>query len=372
MIKKILSIFIFPLVVSTNIIAQDTSRVAPTANETEHPHTVTLTGYVDAYYARYTDSVGKGNFQQFPTTAPRDNSFGLNMAMLTAKYTNDKVRGILTLHYGDIVLSTWSKSYTYVQEANAGFSICKKLWLDAGFFRSHVGTEGIFGKENITSSVAIATFNEPYYEAGFRLNYNPSDKLMINFYLLNGYNIIEDNNNKKSWGMLATYIVNDKLNLGYSNYFGDDSNLKDSVTHFRMFHNLFINYQNKKIKMQLGADYCTQEHSDTSGKKMATMFNALATVRYQFAKKFAMYTRGEVYNDPSGILSGIEPNKVNRKIGLELWGVTYGIEYKPSANSYIRIEGRELQCDPNQQIFRWDGKNQSHRSEIGLHLGVHF
>jgi len=379
MIKKILAAFYFISFFSANLFAQDTAEVIKSVKEPE-PHAFTLSGYVDAYYATYTDSVGKDkktgqpNFQQFPTTAPRSNSFGLNMAMISAKYATDKVRSTITLHYGDIVLSTWSPTYTFVQEANAGVRLCKKVWVDAGFFRSHVGTEGIFGKENITSSVAVATFNEPYYEAGVKLNYNPSDKLAINVFLLNGYNIIEDNNKKKSVGMLATYVFNDKLNLGYSNYFGDDTpdTLKNAPTHFRMYHNLFINYQNKKFKAQVGGGYCTQEHSDTTKKKTASMYNALATVRYQFAKKYAIYTRGEIFNDPSGILSGIVANTENKQIGLKLWGITAGIEYKPTDNSYIRIEARQLQCDANQEIFHWNGKNQNYRSEIGIHLGVHF
>lgn len=371
MIKKALAIFCLITFFAEGMSAQDTIQPATTINALEH-HNFSISTYVDAYYASYTDSVGQGNFQKFPTTAPRSNSFGLNMAMITAKYSTGHIRSNITLHYGDIVLSTWSKNYQFIQEANAGFAICKKLWFDAGFFRSHIGAEGIFGKENITSSVAVGTFNQPYYEAGLRFNYLPTDKLSISVYLLNGYNIIEDNNNKKSLGMLATYIFNDKLSLSYSNYLGDDSPISDTLTHFRSYHNIYLNYQNKKLKVQLAADYCTQQNSDTTHKHTASMYNALATVRYQALKKYGVYGRGEIYNDPSGILSGIYIDKTNRQTGLKLWGITAGIEYKPTDNSYVRLEARQLQCDPNLEIFRWNGKNQSNRSEIMMHIGVHF
>src|SRR5205085_421107 len=52
---------------------------------------IEISGYVDAYYAFYTDSVGTGNFQKFPSVSPRSNQFGLNVAMLTAKYSAEKV-----------------------------------------------------------------------------------------------------------------------------------------------------------------------------------------------------------------------------------------------------------------------------------------
>ncbi len=83
------------------------------------------------------------------------------------------------------------------RKANAGVRLCKNLWLDAGFFRTHVGTEGLFPKENITSSVAVATYFEPYYEAGLKLSYAATEKLALSLYVLNGYNLYEDNNKKE-------------------------------------------------------------------------------------------------------------------------------------------------------------------------------
>src|ERR1051326_4059027 len=64
-------------------------------------------GYTDVYYAHYTDSVGPGKFQKFPTVSARSNSFGLNILMFTARYDAEKVRAKATLHFGDIPLSTW-------------------------------------------------------------------------------------------------------------------------------------------------------------------------------------------------------------------------------------------------------------------------
>src|SRR5205085_7014229 len=143
-----------------------------------------------------TDSVGEGKFQKFPSISPRSNQFGLNTAHITFQYDAEKIRALATLHYGDIPVSAWSGTFNSIMEAHAGVRLCKKLWLDAGFFRTHFGTEGLLPKENFTSSVSVNTFYEPYYESGLRLNYNPSDKLAINLYVLNGYNMYEENNEK--------------------------------------------------------------------------------------------------------------------------------------------------------------------------------
>ncbi len=335
---------------------------------------VVFSGYVDAYYAYYTDSLGNGNYQKWPSISPRSNQFGLNTAMITAQYDADKVRGIITLHYGDIARSAWSNTFNPIMEAHAGVRLCKKLWLDAGFFRTHFGTEGLLPKENFTSSVSVNTWHEPYFESGMRLNYNPSEKLAINLYVLNGYNIYEDNNTKKSIGILATYALGGKGNIGYSNYTGDDTpTAADSITHLRIHNNVFFNYTIKKLKIQVGMDYCMQENSDLKDtKKGATMMSGVASLKYQFIPTFAGYARYEFFNDPQGFMGGVLVDQKGEATGLKLWGITGGVEYKPTDASYIRLECRQLIADQDQEIFRWDKHITNGRTEVLLNLGISF
>ncbi len=335
---------------------------------------IEISGYVDAYYAYYTDSAGIGNFQKkFPSVSPRSNSFGLNVAILTAKYAGEKIRGIATVHFGDIPLSAWSTKYNFIQEANAGIRLCKTLWLDGGFFRTHFGTEALFPRENYTSSVSVGTFFEPYYEAGFRLNYNPNEKLSFFLYALNGYGIYEDNNKKKSAGLLVTYIFSDKLNIGYSGYYGDDSPDSSLQNHFRHAHNVFLNFKGKKFKITFGGDVCFQQNSDLSNNiKPATMWSAVNIISYLPTSKFRIYTRQEIFSDPQAMMSGAFKDINGNLTGYKLWGITAGVEYKPTDNSYIRLEGRQIETDAAQEIFRWKGEGEDSRTEMMLNFGISF
>ena len=360
--QKIATAFFLLQVLSAQANAQDSAKVSP----------FSFSGNVDGYYSYYTDSVGIGNFQKFTSVSPRSNSFGLNVAMVTGRYNTKKLRACIGLHYGDIPLSSWSKTFNFIQEAYAGVRLSKKIWLDAGFFRTHTGAEALFPKENITSSVSIATFNEPYYEAGFRVNYKPTDKLAIDLYALNGYNIYEDNNKKKSFGLLAVYTFNDRVNIGYSNYLGDDAAPPVTGSRFRIFQSLFINYIGEKIKLQGDLDYAIQQNGDTAQNSSARMVSGFATIRYQAVKRFAVYSRGEFITDPSGFLSGAFTDNTNRTTGLKLFGITAGMEYKPDENAYIRFETRQLQCDRDQLIFRHNRENTNNRTELMLHMGVYF
>lgn len=113
------------LSIVAKINAQDSLIALKIKDATTSP--LTFSGYIDSYYAYYTDSVGIGNFQKFPTTSPRSNSLGLNLAMITAKYTTEKFRSTISLHYGDIVRSSWSTDYSFLQEAHAGFMLNKSV-----------------------------------------------------------------------------------------------------------------------------------------------------------------------------------------------------------------------------------------------------
>ena len=371
MLTKKLSSLIASLILFSGIIVQENATA-----QTKDSASFKVSWYIDAYYAYYTDSLGPGDYQKFPSVSPRSKQFGLNTAQVTFQYDAEKIRGTVVLHYGDIPVSAWSGTFNNIMEAHAGVMLCKKLWLDAGFFRTHFGTEGLLPKENFTSSVSVNTFYEPYYESGFRLNYNPSDKLVINFYVLNGYNIYQENNDKKSIGMLATYALGDKGNIGYSNYIGDDTptvpDSIQSVSHARFHQNLFWNYQIKKLKIQVGGDYCMQANSDTTGTKNASMTSGVISLKYQFNKKYAAYVREEFFNDAQGFMSTRFMDSNNIQTGYKLVGATLGVEYKPTENSYIRLEGRNLMMDEAQDIFVWDGKYRNSRKEILLNMGISF
>ena len=326
-----------------------------------------LSGYADAYYARYTDSVGQGNYQKFPVISPRNNQIGLNIVQLTGQYTTENVRAIVTLHYGDIPASAWSPQFNMIQEANVGIKLAKKVWVDAGFFKTHIGTEALLPKDNIASSLSIITNYEPWFQAGVKLTYLPNDKFLFCLHVLNGYNVFVDNNNRKSAGVSFLYTVNDRFNFGYYNLIGNE--LPDGVKgpHTRFLNNFVANYQlTPKFKAQVGADYIGQQNSGLVNTNMfASVYGAIVTLRYQLPKKVGVYGRYEMFSDKEGFLSGT----MNC---YQLNGVTLGAEYKPTDNSYIRLEGRELIMAENEKIFYTDGQYTNLRNEVMLNIGVWF
>ena len=102
------------------------------------------------------------------------------------------------------------------------------------------------------------------------------------------------------------------------------------------------------------------------------MYSGVAGLKLQFLKKFAVAARGELFSDPQGFMSGVFLDLANKYTGFKLWGITAALEYNPIRNGYIRVEGRMLQMDKNQEIFYWEGKNTSRRLELLCNIGYTF
>jgi hypothetical protein len=334
--------------------------------------------YVDAYYAHYTDSVGHGKYQKFGYVSPISDNFGINIAQLSAQYTSNLVRSTITLQYGDIPNVVWSPKFNYIQEAYAGIKICKKLWMDAGFFRTHIGTESMLPKDNICSSQAITSWTEPFYQSGVRFTYTPCDKVTSALYIVNGANQFVATNKKKAAGLALTYNFSDNFNIGYYNLLSDDTPDSLTMSHWRLWNNLVINWNvSKKIKLQAGVDYVTQENSDVQNAPTYTSYSTawgygtILTVKYQCCQKFGIYARYETLYDPVGVMVGPD-NYLSNDPSYELIGGTLGVEYKPTEDSYIRLEGRELEMAPDEKIFYTNGSFVNNRGEIMINTGISF
>lgn len=308
-----------------------------------------LSTYVDAYYAYDND---KNIFQEqrlLDLISPYRDQMRLNIAAVSLKYDAEKIRSTFTMHYGDIPDVNW-KPYTkfdMIQEANIGFSPYKNLWIDAGYFVTHIGAEGL-PKNNVLSSFALPVYVEPFLQSGIKVGYDFSEKFSACLHLINGYNVFEDNNKNKSIGMQMSYSPCEHLKISYNNIIGNEMPAGvDGKS--RIFNNLNFNIAPcKKIDIIASLDIGIQEkskRSDTTAS--AYTYGSFVSIRYKFNPKISTTIRGEFFQDMEGILSG--------NIGSYNWlkgnGITLGCEYRPVENAYVRLEGRYLRLDNEIKAF---------------------
>ena len=116
--RLIIGLLIVMMSISQKVKAQDSTRTAPS---------VTLSGYTDVYFATFSNDLEPNALQPFTTVSPRSDRFGLNVAQLSVAYAAERLRGTLTLHYGDIAEATWADPFRMIQEAQCGTKLAGRL-----------------------------------------------------------------------------------------------------------------------------------------------------------------------------------------------------------------------------------------------------
>ncbi len=330
--------------------------------------------YIDTYYAIDTDTtmdIGTdGNQDLVPkkdrglnAIGYRNNEFNLNTAQMTVSTEQEMYRGRFTMQYGTIPISSWSGGYLNIQEANLGFRPAADLggegnniWIDGGIFLTHIGNELLLPRENWLSTLALVTMFEPFYQSGVKVGYNWGEMFSGELHVLNSYGTIEDNNADKSLGWLLSYNPMDNLGLSWAGLVGNEQDA-GATAQLRLYNNVNLNYQ---ILDQFGV----RGQIDVANEAGNLYYGAQLSARYDIFDQFGVTVRGETIQDPQGILTD----------NLQGYGITLGLEYKPTEKSFVRLEGRQLIMDANNnQIFMdAQGNTSSNRSELLINTGIWF
>jgi hypothetical protein len=347
------------------------TKINPYDLEFDSKGKLVISGYIDCYYALYSDSSNASGFSKFPTISPRNNQFALNMAQVSAKYISPRFRSTITLFTGDIPRSAWSEVHNNIQEANMGFQLHKKLWLDVGFFRTHIGLESIQPRENMTLSLATTTYFEPYYLSGAKLTYQHNEKWNFQLNAFNSFNQFLETNKTKAFGLSISHNPNANTSFTYSSLYCDESS-SNRYQHARLYNNLCLIHKSSRWMIGAEINYGLQKNAAlTAPNKTAQMVSGLIAVRYRMTHLWSLYSRGEFFDDPNEILTGPVYNENHNIVGPKILGGTIGIEYKPIPNSYVRLEHRSL-TNQDGNIFQYQNKPSHYRSEFLMGLGVWF
>ena len=309
------------------------------ADTTQHPHTVQFNGFIDTYYSY--------DFNKPPdhqVSAPfiynyrRNNEFNINIALLSASYSGDKIRAKIGLQAGTYAQYNYASEQPLLQhiyEANAGIKILKNMWLDAGIFASHIGNESAASLTNPTLTRSIMAENTPYYQTGVKLTYDAGKKWLFSLLLLNGWQNIQETpaNNNKPVCTQILYRPNATTEINYSTFIGNEK--PDSAKQWRYFNHFYItSHLSKKVYVSAAFDYgLHQKFQDKV--HYDKWFGTSVILKYKFLPKFSTSLRGEYYSDPSQVIVS-----TNLPYGTQVFGTSLNLDFAPYPSSLIRVEGK--------------------------------
>lgn len=362
------------ILISVAAKAQTTLPVDTLAKTTEPtPAPVNLLriyGFVDAYYSYDFSQPDSHERPFFLFCHKRANEFNVNLALVKLSYANEKVRGALGLMagvYPEYNLASEQGLLKNIYEANAGFKLAKKVWVDAGIFPSHIGAESAITADNLTLTRSLSADNTPYYEAGAKLTYEATSKLTVAGMVLNGWQNIRENNNDKAFGAQVQYKLTDKILLNYSNFIGNEK--PDSASQLRFFHDFYATASLfDKWSLIAAFDFGTEEKpagAEDSNEK-SKWWNPTLTLKYQLTDKFGIAARGEYYHDKNGVIISSDTEN-----GFQTAGYSLNLDYAPTEQVLWRVEGRMF--DSEDDIFTGaDGKPTDNNTAVTSSLSFKF
>ena len=303
---------------------------------------IQISGFLDVYYGFDFNQPQSELRQPFLFNYNRHNSFSLNLGKIKFSVEDSSYRASLAFHTGTYVNDNYSSQLGLlksVSEASVGFALNKnkKIWLDVGILPSHIGFESAVSADNWTLTRSLLAENSPYYMAGAKVTWNPTDKVELAAIVCNGWQAIKrlNGNSLLSFGSQIMLKPTKKVVINWSTFIGTDD--PDSLRRMRYFNNFYGSIKlTKKLSFLAGFDHGMQQ---VSKKSNAYHFwhSAVLLAKYAFNPKLTATFRAEYYEDKNSTKIVIPTFNSFNASGLSL-----NFDYTPFPDVFLRIESRWL------------------------------
>jgi hypothetical protein len=215
----------------------------------------------------------------------------------------------------------------HIQEAYAGTKIGENTWIDVGIFFSHIGLESFVSRDNMTYTRSFTADFSPYYQAGVRIQHQFSEKLSGELLVLNGWQIVTDDNSDKALGTKLAYAFSDDSTLSYSTFIGREAE-------FRHFHNfVYQTVLSDRLTLAAQADVGFQKKATGSGD--STWYGAVLMSNYALNETTVLTNRLEYYSDEDQVIVN-----TGTLSGFEVWSASVGIDRQLNDRAVWRTEVR--------------------------------
>ncbi|MDQ3292809.1 MAG: porin, partial [Bacteroidota bacterium] len=311
--------------------AQTDTTAATTATPTDEG-SLSINGYVDTYYF-YNTNKPSTRLNQARVFDTKHDNFSIGLVQTAFTYTKGKVKVVADLVFGpNAELANFGNTGTSlgIKQAYGTYSFTDKLSLTVGQFGTHIGYELIDAPLNYNYSLSYLFGNGPFYHTGAKVDYVASDKFGVMFGVVNGWDELQDFNNKKTivaqvhlmpvegFNVYTNFVTGDE-SKGLS-YFGAKDGCRTSLfdlsTTFQVneafkigvdaAYGIFTTGYDREITDQDIADAATPEEAEflTSEKRYSKdneWKGAALYLNYAMNPVFGLGLRAERFSDPTGM-----------------------------------------------------------------------
>jgi hypothetical protein len=180
--------------------------------------------------------------------------------------------------------------------------------LQFGKFVTYHGAEVIEARDDFNYSRSfLFNYAIPFTHTGLMAGYTFSKALSANIYVVNGWDVFNDNNKGKTFGtsFLVTPIEPFSMNFGFM--YGPEQT--DNSTHYRFLFDWVGTFKaTKNLTFVVNADFANEEKDPLNGGRNSRWYGVAGYAKYDFTDFLSLSIRGEYFSDKNGVRTGIAQN----------------------------------------------------------------
>lgn len=304
---------------------------------------IQLGAYLESYWIHDNNHPANDRRPSFVYSHHITDQPSINLAILKAALSTERLRGNLTLGSGTYMRANYAAEphgLRNLYEANIGFKLSEQhnLWLDVGVMPSHIGFESAIGIDNWTVTRSLMADNSPYFETGAKLSYTtPDGQWLISGLLLTGWQRIQrpDGNTTPAIGHQLTYKPNNQLTINSSSFIGNDKS--DAQRQMRYFHDLYVQWQWSDQWAMVAALDIGAEQAAPHSAHYAVWYSPNLILHYIASDQLQFSARIEHYHDKEGVI--VDTGTAH---GFQTTGLSVSMDYRFNRHLVWRNELRQL------------------------------
>ena len=314
-------------------------------------------GLLDTYAGTFLSSKQTSIHRGF-TQPTKNNSPAINMASFGVETSGDwsfRVIGQAGTSVDENYSSEKHPTFRYIQEINVARKINDQWSLLAGIYPGNIGLETFLTPDNLTYTRSFHAEFSPYYQRGLRLRYQPAEEWKFELHAISGYQEISETRLLPALGSLAQYGLDGEFQISHSSYLGH----RDGGT--RVLNDVVLKIPlNSIFLVQLVGDVGVEDSEVVSG----TWGGGTAILEAKLFEDLSAVFRAEKFVDSNRVVTSFSDRP------LDMNGFSFGLNYKPEKNIYLRGEARSILA--SNRIFSEDSSSSSNSTFLVGSLAINF
>lgn len=273
---------------------------------------ISLTGLIDTYWTHNTNNPSDGQNTLYYTN-PNATGFGLNQAKLEIDASGDGPIGFRS----DIWFGSGARLFRegltgpgplddmiYIQQAYGYYQFGNGAELDVGAFGTIAGLEVAESHLNWNYTRGILwAWNEPFSHLGAKLSVPVTDTFTSTFMVVNGFDITQDNNTGKSYGLQGSFAPSDRFNTTLTWINGPENNPGEPGWRKNLSWNFYAGLHDR-FEVMANLDYI----QDNNTGVRSTSWGMGGYARAHLSDQVRIAYRIEFLDDKDGRSTGMQQN----------------------------------------------------------------